>query len=162
MDPVNLYFNTFAFTILSGVIIIVILAGLLYGSAGGTMKRFTPFFVAFEVGLLVIILFALYSVISYENSRKKDRKLRNDKRRVKVLSCPDYWTLHENGKGLRECKRRYNIPGSTTDWITMEGNKNSVDMNKYDMQPLNDACTSLDKELKTSWSGLNAECNAYS
>jgi hypothetical protein len=158
LSKVHLYMNTIVFSTVSAIVIFILLALMLRGQSSA-LKEYTPFIITLQVGLLIIVFYALYSVLVFESKLKKNHKeLMSGKRRSNVLSCPDYWTLNEDGKGSRVCERRYVIPGG---FITMPGATNKVNMNEYDMKPMKDVCKKLPKTLKTSWSSLKAECDAY-
>ena len=160
-DAANLYFNTLVFTIISGIAVIVLLAFML-SDKKGIMKPYTPFLVTLQVGVVFVILYAMISVLINENKLNNKRKgLEN--RRAHLLSCPDYWTLDEDGKGKRTCQNTYKIPDSNDkDFLTMQG-ASSLDLAEYDMKKLSDICPKLKpSQLNTSWSALKSECDAYS
>jgi hypothetical protein len=160
-DAANMYWNTIGFSIVSALIIIALLAMLLNERMSASLKGFAPFIITVQIGLVLVVIYALYKTVLYEHGFKKyNDRMYSKTRRAHILSCPDYWTLKEDGTGSRICERKYTIPGKA-DYIQMQGATNTINMKDYDMQPMDKACTALSTKLKTSWSDLKAECDAY-
>lgn len=161
LSKINLYMNTIVFSFVTGVFVIVLLALLIRGGQSGTMTKYAPLIITLQVGLVCVVIFALYKVLVFESKMNKYNKRRLDgSKRTQLVSCPDYWTLNEDGKGKRHCERYYSIPGG---FITMPGKSQHVDLNKFDMQPMKETCKALSQpDLKnTPWSALSAECDAF-
>lgn len=155
-NKLNVYMNTIVFSFVTVVILVVLIVAQ-YKGKSDILQKYIVFVVTLQIGLLMITIYALYKVLNYESMLKKSK---NDKRRLRLLSCPDYWTLNEDGKGSRICERTYNIPDGK---IVMPGVVNSIDLNKYDMQLMKDVCKNVKNDLGSNgvWSALKSECDAY-
>jgi hypothetical protein len=159
--PANMYMHTLIFAtccLLVAIVVVALFASKKY------VERVAPyklFMVTVLFGLFAMSLLSLLAVWRYESNLKKMRDAANDPRRLlSVSACPDYWTLEEDGSGKRTCRRQYTADESVG-YISMPGNKNTVDLKEYDLQPALNVCNTYEKDLQTSWSALKDECEAY-
>lgn len=98
------YFNTLIFTIISGIISLMLLFALL-----STKVRETAFYfiIAVEVGIFVVIAFCLWQIVYNEsvlNSKKRDLL----KQRLSFSECPDYYIKKEE-KDATYCLNNFTI-----------------------------------------------------
>lgn len=94
------YFNTLIFTIVTGVISLLLL-GLLFLDIG---KPFLPFIVALEVGIFLIIGYCIYSIWALDKEMKDATA--NKRFVVKFDTCPDYY-VKRNINGSTYCSNDY-------------------------------------------------------
>ena len=160
-SQVSLYFNTMVFTVISGIVCLMLLALMFY--APSAMSRFAVLVIVVEIGLLANIIIALYRIYDYEKRMSKLSK-NGAENLLAVKTCPDYWTLKEDSKGNVSCNRTYNVPSDDTSEsksvITMQGTKDSFDLASYNGRPLRDVCASV-TGLEAPWTDVRTVCNAY-
>lgn len=90
------YINTMVFCIVAGIISLMLL--LLVFNANDVVRTFSPLVITVEVGLIFVIILAIWKIIYYERSVESDAKKAYDAK-LNVTTCPDYWTL--SGKKCR-------------------------------------------------------------
>lgn len=161
LDPKNMYANTIVFSLMCLVgagLMIVLLRSNRFAEKVDT---YATLLITVIIGLFILSIFSLLAVMKHEKELKKRRDAAFDQRRlVNVSACPDYWTLEDNADGKRTCRRQYSADDKV--FISMPGQKDTINLNDYDMKPVAKVCGSFGNELKTSWSALKADCDAYS
>lgn len=159
--PINIYMNTLVFSIIALVFAAVMLTLLVGKSKYAEFVRpYSAFIITVQVGLILIVIWALYRVWVYEKKLNDMYEGAFSKNRIlRVSTCPDYWTLSEDGKGKRECTRNYDIGDGA--YITMPGKVNKVDVTKYDLKMAKDVCPIYKNEVGSPWSSLKSECESY-
>lgn len=156
----SLYFNTMIFTIIAGVISLLLLAALAFGS--DMIKTYWAFIVTIEIGLLAVIIVALVRIFAYEKKLKElgERGLNNA---VSVDSCPDYWTVSETDGEKKQCIPQYvqrRDDGSTVTY-QFSRDASSIKIDAYDGKKLDELCTQV-SQLRAPWTDVRALCAAYS
>lgn len=159
--PKNLYMNTLIFATCCLLFAVVVVALFKSKKYIEQVSKYKLFLSTVLFGLFALSIVSLLAVWRYEKRMKKMMATAFDTRRLmNVSTCPDYWTLEEDGSGERKCRRQYTADG-TVGYISMPGKDNTIDMKKYDRQPALKICNTYEKDLQTSWSALKAECEAY-
>ena len=151
----KLYANTMAFTIISGIVSLMLLLLLKYGSGASV---YTPLILTVEIGLVVVIVVSIMRVMQVERKNKKLAKNNLDNL-LAVNTCPDYWTLAESSTGTKQCTRVYKVPDAETT-IKMIGTQDAIQLADYHKQPLGAACRKA-SALKAPWTDVRAVCDAF-
>lgn len=106
------YFNTLIFTIVSGIISLVLIIMLFFPQG----KSLIYMIVTAEIGIFSVIGICLYQIIKnelYLNNMKK-----NLPNRVSFSECPDYF-IREDEKGTTMCKNRYKSRNASNEESTI-------------------------------------------
>lgn len=163
------YINTMVFSVVAGIISSMLLLLVMQGS--DTVKQFSVLVITIEVGVVLIILAAIYQIIAYERRRFK-QAIDGTMNMMTVKSCPDYWTLYDGKK----CKNthqlfeanddglytKYVIHGNSTDTNTKDRTERSVNLSDYSKVSVRDACTKkFDNLPNHPWTDLSAVCNSF-
>jgi hypothetical protein len=97
------YKNTLIFAIVASLLTVGLLAALVYIPS---LQDYFYIIVTIEIGLIVIIVNALWSIISYDKRIQAElRGIANNGSASK--SCPDYYTAVYTGEGSVECRNAY-------------------------------------------------------
>jgi hypothetical protein len=112
--PVNLYVNTLIFSVIAGIVSLMLLLLLLFGSSAASQYKYL--IVTVEVGLVTIMIVALWRTFHNEK-RNKDVRKRALQNTVAVTTCPDYWVSTMDDDRL---------------WCT---NKSTTDRGDYKIHP---------------------------
>jgi len=83
------YFNTLIFTILAGIVSLVLLALLFFKG----FAEYLPFIITLEVGIFGLIVICIVQIILNEAFLEKIKKGLT----IKFNTCPDYYTKRDNG-----------------------------------------------------------------
>lgn len=96
------YFNTLIFTIISGIVSLILLAMLFFD----VFRPYIPFIITVEVGIFAIILFCIYKIYTIE---KVNELIKADKNfSIDFMQCPDYYVTKKiDGKTI--CSNEYMI-----------------------------------------------------
>jgi hypothetical protein len=101
------YFNTLVFTIVAGIVSLLILAMLFFPLG----KQFIVFIVAVEIGIFAIIAYCIYKIANNETYL---RKLRDSKNLVVNFDeCGDYYMRRTNSSGVDVCVNNFVITDET-------------------------------------------------
>jgi hypothetical protein len=105
------YINTMVFSIIAGLVSIAMLVALMLSES---LNAYMFLIITIEMGLLAIIIHALYRVIAYE---AKVRKAINNasSNAFAADNCPDYYTLKYSTSGSTEHACRNFFKGRTPD-----------------------------------------------
>lgn len=93
------YVNTLVFSIIAGLVSIALLVALIMSPAVGDYAYIV---VTVEIGLVLIIVHALYRILSYESSMRRAASL-TSKRQIIADTCPDYFTTGYDMNGSISC-----------------------------------------------------------
>jgi hypothetical protein len=85
------YFNTLIFTIIAGIVSILLLVLLFFKG----FNEYLPFIIALEVGIFSIIALCITQIIL--NERFLDKLKKNIRETINFNQCPDYYTKRETG-----------------------------------------------------------------
>ncbi len=80
------YFNTLVFTIIAGIISIILLVLLFFKD----FKKYLPFIVTLEVGIFAMITWCIIQI--YINEYALDKLRKNLDYQITFANCPDYFT----------------------------------------------------------------------
>lgn len=81
------YFNTLIFTIVTGIVSLIVMSLLLFQIG----KTFMIFIITFEIGVFIIIGMCIYQIVKAE----KDKNEKHDYM-INIDQCPDYYSKVKN------------------------------------------------------------------
>ena len=153
------YINTMVFCIVAGIISLMLL--LLVLNSSDVVGAYTPLVITIEVGLIIIIIAAIWKIISYEHDVFVAAK-NSYNARLNVTSCPDYWT--QNGL---VCTNSYSPSANTT--FTMFGtlppapNAAPVrfSLSNYNNYSVAQACSNVYYKNLSPWSQVDSVCESF-
>ena len=151
----GLYVNTFVFSIIAALVCLILFLALWFGSSG--LDEYAYMIITVEVGLLLVIIQAIARIIAYELRLKKEQSYAMDSA-LRVQSCPDYWTLTENGP-VRECNATYTTPDGRTNYV-MHDDTNKVVLSDLDKKSVKVVCTDVSAR-KAPWTDMRTACLTY-
>jgi hypothetical protein len=94
------YFNTLIFTIIAGIVSLMLLAALFFE----VLKPWKVFIITVEIGIFCIIGLCIYQIIANEALLDKYRRASNFN--IDFTQCPDYY-VSKNINGLNVCSNEY-------------------------------------------------------
>lgn len=97
--PIQSYINTLVFTLVVGLLSLLLLLGMIFTTAMGTYAWFV---ITLEVGFFAIILWNLIQITTYE-SRVRKMTHNAAKNSLVAQTCPDYFTMSYSTTGETEC-----------------------------------------------------------
>ncbi len=127
MAPKNLYVNTMIFAVIAAVMTVGLLALLFLIPKART---FAYAIVTFELGLIGIIIYAIFSIFKYESDLKKKASYEAAKV-VSIDTCPDYFTNVLESPETTNSTSTSTTSTSTTSTSTTNVKKNVVCKNGY-------------------------------
>ena len=149
-DDQSRYVNTMVFAIVAGIISLMLL--LLIMNASDMVKQYSVFIITVEVGLVLIILTAIYRIVRFERKLRKENEvgLRN---KVNVQTCPDYWTRSGD-----TCTSELVTPAYT---LKLAGEKRTLDLNAYNNKTVADVCAQVKDNKILPWTDVVSVCDSY-
>lgn len=162
-SKLSVYINTMVFTIVAGVISLILLALLFLGS--DLTQRYAPLIITIEVGLLAIIVIAIVRIIMYERRMEKLQKNSIDNL-LAVKSCPDYWTMSESREDGVVCNKMYEMPRDDDDPMAtrvryeMQGTSSTVRLKDFTNKKLGDLCAAVGRQ-ESPWTDVRAVCDSF-
>ena len=159
----SLYFNILVFSVIAGIVSLFLLLLLVFGS--GAVSQYTALIVTVQVGLIVVIIAAMYKIYKFEKSLK-NAKYNSMVSTMTIRSCPDYWTAKESRGNARMCHRAYTIPQDSDDdsksgSVIMQGSRDTIDLSEFNGRTMKDVCANVG-ELDTPWTDVRAACGGFS
>lgn len=133
------YANTVIFSVVLKIISILILGLILMGYVN---DKVIYFLITVELGIIVIIIAALWSISSYEKRIGEETK-NVIKAKMSLLACPDYFTQTANNM----CVSTYNTPDGKYTYSLQ--NANNVSLTDYLNKPMSDACSAFTQSAAT-------------
>lgn len=164
VNKMTLYLNTMVFTVMAGVVSLMLLLLLMTGSELAT--EYAALIITLELGLVAVIIAAILRIYWYERrlSRASKNGLENQ---LAVKSCPDYWTMKEARDGSTSCVNTYTTPvaagaGAMAPVTTFktQATKDVVQLSDYNNKPIRTLCPMV-KELNAPWTEVRAVCDSY-
>jgi hypothetical protein len=160
MRTTRLYVNTLVFTVLAGFVSLILLAMLAFGVTG--VAAYAPLIITIEVGVVVIIVSAIVRIYWFEQRTKKHLKnfIEN---KLRVKTCPDYWTAEQEGTGALAqtvCNNTYAVPDSHGDTIRINSSVPRITLEDWNRRPLKDLCRNLGA-LGAPWTNIKSMCDSY-
>lgn len=155
LSRTGIYINTMVFTIIAAVVCMLLFLALYFGT--GSMGEFSYMIITIELGLLAVIIQAVVRIYLYEARLKKEHSNAMDSA-LRVQSCPDYWTLHENG-AVRECKASYVSPDGMTKFI-MHDKSDTVVISDLDKKSVNVVCAEVGAR-NAPWTDVRTACSSF-
>lgn len=160
----KLYINTMVFSIIAGIISLMLLLLLFYGASA--VEAYTPLIVTVEIGMLIVIITAVVRI--YLNERKAKKALDDmENKTIVVTTCPDYWVMSRDEDSEKTvCSNRFTGsrgPLSPTFVMPLADATNTtgtINLEDYDGHTLKTVCGKL-KDLGAPWTEVRAECDAY-
>ena len=162
------YINTMVFAVVAGIISSMLLLLVMQGSEA--VKQFSVLVITVEVGIMLIIVVAIWQIIAYERRRFK-QAVDGTMNLLTMKSCPDYWTMSDG----KTCKNKLtlfdkNDEGKYTQYVIIgkgaganEGTSVPViNLANYTNVTVRDACTKkFDTLPNHPWTDLGAVCNSF-
>lgn len=157
------YVNTLIFTVIAGIVSLLLLAMLWYASE--TMKQFNALIITIEVGLTAIILLAIIRIIQYERAAYKQQNAGSGML-LDVSSCPDYWTRNNRmcisyfqaDDGEKTTYYMAQPSTSTTGTPTLS----TLNLDDYNNRTIGDVCDKVSREVKSPWTEVTSVCKSQS
>lgn len=164
----NHYVNTMIFSVVAGIISSMLLLLVMQGS--DAVKQFSVLVITVEIGIVMIILVAIWQIIRFERRRFK-QAVDGTMNLMTVKSCPDYWTIN-NGRTCNNAFTSFdkNEDGRYVKYIIIGKGKTATDktsvqdvnLSDYNNVTVLDACSKKHEKLPDHpWTDLNAVCNSF-
>jgi len=120
------YMNTLWFTTIFKAVTVIILMLLVFPFT----KPYFPLLLTIEVGLVIIIVWALVRIMLIKNNMNKQYKTIQETVMTNA-SCPDYFTRGSNDKSETLCFNKYVTPDSRKIYYFMDpsSSKKAIDLN---------------------------------
>lgn len=96
------YFNTLVFTIISGIVSLVLLVLLFMGVFKPELSTFV---ITVEVGIFLIIAICIWQIVANEKTLDKYREAKNFS--IDFTQCPDYFVEKQNPDGTKVCSNEF-------------------------------------------------------
>ena len=156
------YVNTMVFCIIAGIISMMLL--LLIMSASERIKKLSTFIITVEVGLLVIIVLAIWRLIYYEHKALKQAQTATGNK-LSVNSCPDYWTRYSdtcvNGFSTSANPNvTYRVAGTATP-ADLAAQTSTISLTDYNNLSISDACMKVQAQVQAPWTDVRAVCDSF-
>jgi hypothetical protein len=162
----NMYVNTLLFTAVAGIMSIMLLLLLIYGS--GVAGQYAVVIVTVEVGLILCIVMSIVRIMWFERRVEKQQRNSVDNL-LAVKTCPDYWTMQNTDKGT-VCKNTYKVGGVTFREMTGKTNivnsndptspKHEINLKDLDNKKLGEVCKQI-KNQQSPWTDYRTVCDSY-
>lgn len=94
------YFNTLIFTIISGIVSLLLLAALFFD----VFKDYMTFIITVEIGIFLVIGWSIWQIVSNEKRLEELRKKKNFT--IDFTQCPDYY-ISRVVDGVTICSNEY-------------------------------------------------------
>lgn len=155
------YLNTLIFCVVAKTITILVLGLLVFES----VRKYVMFLLTIELGLVVIVIYALYKMAKYDKRMAKEaQQIRLSA--MTAVSCPDYFTrgVNEENDG-NVCLNEYKTPDGR--FIYKYKGDSKIDKIPIDSmfrkKTLEDACKMVmnDSAVYKSipWTDLKSKCD---
>jgi hypothetical protein len=155
------YVNTVIFTVVLKIISIIVLGAILMGYVN---ENIMYFLITIEVGIVIIIVAALWSISSYEKRIAEETK-NILKAKMTLMGCPDYHT--QGAQNI--CLSNYTTPDGRYTYM-FGNNSNNVNLASYVNKGVDEACTNYNKSImytdatnnivyKYPWTEMAAKCD---
>lgn len=150
------YVNTIIFCVVMKIVSVLLLAVILMGWA----DRIVYFLVTIEVGIVIVVILALWNIRKYEKQLEEEAKNMLKSTLTNVI-CPDFHTLDEE-----TCEGNYTTPNGRYTYQFI-GGKTSVTMSNYQGKQLETICTTFHNDAynvdegtyKYPWTDLSSKCD---
>jgi hypothetical protein len=160
-DQAQQYVNTMVFCIVAGIVSLMLL--LLIMSASEHVRRFSPFIITIEVGLVLVIVLAIVRLIMYEREALKANQL-GLLNKLSVQTCPDYWTRYGD-----TCVNGFSTSVNPNVTYRIAGSPNAnkdvmvttLALSDYDNMTVVDACTKVNALVQGPWTDVRSVCDSY-
>ena len=153
------YVNTVIFCVVMKIICILMLGAMLLGYIN---ESIVYFLITLEIGIVAIVIAALWNISSYEKRLAKETKnLLNSK--MTLLTCPDFHT--QTDKNM--CVANYTTADGK---FTYSFAGSNVSLGNYLNKPIAEACQNMTKEVSFTdpgkatvylypWTDLETKCD---
>ena len=122
------------------------------------------FLITIELGIVVIVIAALWSISNYEKRIAEETK-NILKAKMTLMGCPDYHTQGANNL----CSSNYTTPDGRLTYI-FSGDSNNVSLASYVNKSVDEACANYSKNViftdaqnsvtyKYPWTEMAAKCD---
>jgi hypothetical protein len=147
------YFNTLIFAVIALVMTVAFLVAVI--AFKDTMAPMYPMVVTIEVGLILVLLYTLWNVMSNEK-RLDALRLNAYNNKLQVDSCPDYWT--RNGD---KCYNSFRPADNASTRYEIKNTKKVLDLNDYNNKKLRAACQEMRTNIQAPWTDMRSVCDGY-
>jgi len=130
------YFNTLIFTIVAGVVSLILLSTLFFSA----MKPYLVGIVTIEIGIFIIIGYCIYKIVKNDNTIRD--LMKKNKIVINFDECGDYYVKRTDSAGKMYCTNDYIITDDTNRKFIMKivgSNMNVPGMNKINYSSSNTA-----------------------
>jgi Ca2+/Na+ antiporter len=100
------YYNTLVFTIVAGIISLLLIVVLFFQFG----RKIMYFIITVEVGIFLIIGYCIYSIVSFEKQKEKNKLTNNYV--VDFGQCPDFYTKRTGTDNNVYCVNEYMVSDS--------------------------------------------------
>lgn len=155
-NNINNYLNTLIFCVISKMITIFVLAFLL----NEKVRYFSYLLLTIELGLVTIIVVALYVLISYDKKMSKKQDEYN-KSILSNLSCPDYYVQNTDSNNI-VCTNVYTTPDKKFKYEFNPGLSQIIQLeSNFQKKSIEDICNDIQDSTysNVSWTTLRPRCN---
>lgn len=149
------YVNTIIFCVVMKIIAIIILGAILLGYVN---DKFVYFLITLELGIVMIVVVALWSISTYEK-RVATEAQNLMKSKMSLISCPDYHTLTSSNV----CRGDYVTPDGRFTYTLLSGS--NVSLSNYLNKPVMEACDAYTTFLTRHsnvpfpWTDMSSKCD---
>lgn len=155
-NNINNYLNTLIFCVISKMITILVLTFLL----NEKVRYFSYLLLTVELGLVTIIVSALYVLVSYDKkmSKKQDEYNKNI---LSNLSCPDYYVQTIDNNNII-CTNVYITPDNKFKYEFNAGSNQTIQLeSNFQKKSIEDICNDIQDSSysNVSWTTLRPRCN---
>ena len=152
------------FAIIIAIVSALILTALLVFRETELMQTWTPLVLTIELGLVVILLWAIAS--SWRQERSRNRSLNGMRSaQLAVTACPDYWTASSGKNGDIVCTNVFKNPLEPEVSYTIQGSspsaaKRTINLSEYDGHTVKEVCDRAVTEVAAPWSAVSPMCSS--
>lgn len=160
VDSASHYINTLVFTVVAGIVSMLLL--LLVLRASEAVRKFSVFIITIEVGLVLIMAVAIYRIIVQERRAYK-HSVNGLNNLLQVVACPDYWTRRGD-----TCYNTMISPANESVMFRMPSpgsgaadSSYSINLKDYTGRPIAEVCEKASKTVGSPWTAVTAVCDSF-
>lgn len=163
------YINTMVFCVVAGIISLMLL--LLIMNASDLVRNYSAYIITVEIGLVLVIVLAIYRIIAYEQRLRKE-SINGTSNKLNIDSCPDYWTRYGN-----KCVNTFDAkPGgptlfvdgrsdmaAETDDVLVKKIATHINLTSFDNRTISSVCNELRSPTRIPgpWTDVRSVCDSY-
>ena len=152
---INNYLNTLIFIIIAKGFTICLLILLIFEFG----KQYSYVILMFQLGIFVIVIWAILKIINYDKARDKLKK-QLDNAPPYIATCPEYHVLHhDSNNGNKICRNTYVTPNGKTTYEFTNTDANISDILR-DKKKMSDICDKNSDFINYPWTELKSKCES--